>query len=78
MGNPTEIGIFDTKTKLSEIIQRVLAGERFFITHRGKRVAELRPIEEEAHPLTRGCLKNDEYWMSDDFDAPLEDFEEYM
>jgi antitoxin (DNA-binding transcriptional repressor) of toxin-antitoxin stability system len=30
--------------------------------------------------LTRepGCLKTDAFWMSPDFDEPLEDFKEYM
>ena len=28
-------------------------------------------------PFGRGCMKG-KMWMSDDFDAPLEDFREYM
>ena len=28
-------------------------------------------------PFGRGCMKG-KMWMADDFDAPLEDFEEYM
>ena len=28
-------------------------------------------------PYGRGCMKG-KMWMADDFDAPLEDFEEYM
>jgi len=28
-------------------------------------------------PYKRGCMKG-KMWMADDFDAPLEDFEEYM
>ena len=74
----TEIGVFETKTHLSELLKRVAAGERFYITHRGTRVAELRPVEREKVPLRRGCSKNEAYFMSDDFDAPLEDLAEYM
>ena len=73
-----DIGIFETKTHLSQIIQRVLAGERFFITHRGRRVAELRPVQPEKLPLQRGCAANEAYRMAADFDDPLEDLEEYM
>lgn len=73
-----EIGIFEAKTHLSEIIQRVELGERFFVTRRGRRVAELRPIEPEKRPLVKGCAANREYHMAPDFDAPLEDLEEYM
>lgn len=75
---PTEIGVFDTKTHLSELIQRVVAGERFYITRRGKRVAELRPVYDEPRPLIRGCAANSGYHMADDFDAPLEDMQDYQ
>ena len=73
----TEIGIFEAKTHLSEIIQRVMAGERFYITRRGKRVAELGPPRAEKRPLERGCAKNAGYRMADDFDEPLEEFADY-
>ena len=74
----TEIGVFESKTTFSELIQRVMTGERFYITRRGKRVAELGPVRDERKPLTRGAAKNPGYRMSDDFDAPLDDLREYM
>ena len=40
----TEIGAFDAKTKLSEILRKVEQGERFTITKRGRAVANLVPI----------------------------------
>ena len=73
-----EIGIFHAKTHLSEIIQRVTAGERFYITRRGKPVAVLGPASEELLPLERGCAKNGGYRMSSDFDVPLGDLDDYM
>lgn len=73
-----ELGIFEAKARLSEIIQRVVGGERFYITRRGRRVAELRPVPPERLPLERGCARNAAYRMADDFDAPLEDLREYM
>lgn len=76
--DPTDIGLFDSKTHLSKLIQRVLRGERFFITRHGQRVAELRPIESEKKPLTLGCAKNPGFHMAEDFDAPLEDMKDYM
>ena len=75
---PSEIGLFETKTHLSEIIDKVQQGRTFVITKRGKRVAELRPIPKERQPLERGCVQNDEYWMAPDFDATPEDFSEYL
>ena len=73
-----EIGLFETKTHLSEIIEKVQEGRTFVITKRGKRVAELRPIPRERRPLERGCVKNDGYWMAPDFDETPEDFSEYV
>ena len=70
--------MFESKMKLSELVRRVLAGERFYITRRGKRVAELRPVEEEKKPLVRGSAKNPDFWMAEDFDSPLEDLKDYM
>jgi antitoxin (DNA-binding transcriptional repressor) of toxin-antitoxin stability system len=78
VGKVTEIGIFESKTNLAELIQRVLAGERFHITRRGQRVAELGPITHDRKPLTRGSARNPSYRMSDDFDAPVADLEDYM
>jgi prevent-host-death family protein len=37
------IGLFEAKTKLSEIVQKAAAGERFTITVRGKPAAEIGP-----------------------------------
>ena len=42
------IGIFEAKTKLSEIIRQVEAGERFTITVRGRAVAEVVPARTSA------------------------------
>jgi prevent-host-death family protein len=39
----TEIGAFDAKTKLSEILRKVEQGQRFTITVRGRAVANLVP-----------------------------------
>jgi len=39
----TEIGAFDAKTRLSEILRKVEQGERFTITRRGRPVADIVP-----------------------------------
>ncbi|MEO8298222.1 MAG: type II toxin-antitoxin system prevent-host-death family antitoxin [Burkholderiales bacterium] len=41
----TEIALFEAKNRLSELIDRVLAGEVIAITRRGKVVAQLTPPE---------------------------------
>jgi prevent-host-death family protein len=44
-GTYTEIGAFDAKTRLSEILRKVDQGERFTITVRGRAVAQVIPVE---------------------------------
>lgn len=41
----TEIGAFDAKTKLSEILRKVDQGERFTITRHGRAVADIVPSQ---------------------------------
>lgn len=43
----TEIGAFDAKTRLSELLRKVDQGERFTITVRGRAVAQLVPAKPE-------------------------------
>ncbi|HZB87345.1 MAG TPA: type II toxin-antitoxin system prevent-host-death family antitoxin [Terracidiphilus sp.] len=43
----TEIGAFDAKTRLSELLRRVEKGERFTITVRGRAVADVVPSEDQ-------------------------------
>ncbi|MBI5489326.1 MAG: hypothetical protein HY905_18480 [Deltaproteobacteria bacterium] len=73
-----EVGVFETKTHLSEIIRKVMAGQTFFVTMRGRRVAELRPVEQAKQPLVRGAAKNVGYFMAGDFDAPIPGMEDYV
>jgi hypothetical protein len=35
------------------------------------------PVAERKKERQFGCVKGD-YWMADDFDAPLDDFKDYM
>ena len=41
----TQIGAFEAKTHLSQLLQRVEAGERFVITKHNRPVAELVPFQ---------------------------------
>ena len=43
-----EVGAFEAKTHLSELLAAVEAGETVRITRRGKPVAELRPVVDQA------------------------------
>lgn len=39
------VGVFEAKTKLSELLARVVRGESFTITNRRKPVAKIGPLE---------------------------------
>lgn len=59
----TEIGAYDAKTRLPELLRQVRAGERFTITHRGEAIADL-------IPSVRGS--------ADDARAAIETFQAYI
>jgi len=71
-----EIGAFDAKTRLSELLQRVERGQVYRITRRGRPIAELRPIAQTRRRPTFGANRG-RIVMDDDFDAPLAEFAKY-
>jgi prevent-host-death family protein len=44
----TQIGLFEAKTKLSEIVRQVSNGQRFTITVRGKAIADVIPAQDDS------------------------------
>ena len=76
-----EVGTFEAKTHLSQLLDRVEEGQSIYITRRGKRVAQLVPPEPKKKKKSGwGCAKGKpgEFYMAPDFDEPLEEFKEYM
>jgi prevent-host-death family protein len=71
-----EIGAFDAKTRLSELLQRVERGQVYRITRRGKPIAELRPIENTRKRPQFGANRG-RIVVRADFDAPLPEFKKY-
>ncbi|MXZ13326.1 MAG: type II toxin-antitoxin system prevent-host-death family antitoxin [Candidatus Dadabacteria bacterium] len=50
------IGSYELKTKLPEILRRVQAGESFTITNRGKPVADLMPSKAASKQKTAAAI----------------------
>jgi len=53
-----EIGSYDAKTKLPEILRRVESGESFTITNRGKPVADIVPSRAGSRLKTQIAIEN--------------------
>ena len=72
--------------QLSQFLDKVAAGEEMVITRDGRAIARLVPeratngsggVPVQAQPRTLGSAKGLIH-IADDFDAPLEEFREYM
>ena len=74
---PKEVGAFDAKTRLSELLELVAGGQSFIITKRGKPVAELKPVAGTAKLARKAGFWPHKITMAEDFDAPLPEFQEY-
>ena len=71
-----EIGAFEAKTRLSELLEQVRQGAVFFITKRGRPVAELRPVHLPERRPRFGCDKG-RVIIGPDFDAPIPEMQDY-
>lgn len=72
-----EIGAFEAKTRLSELLERVRGGHVYRITKRGVPVAELRPVETMPRRPQFGRDRG-RVTLRKDFDAPVADMKEYQ
>ena len=73
-----EVGALEAKTNLSALLNQVLEGKSFYLTRRGKRIAELRPIAPPSRARRAGFAKGTFTYIAPDFDAPLDDFVNYQ
>jgi len=73
-----QVTIHQAKTHLSQLIQEALAGEEIIIAKGPKPLVKL-VVLPTAKPQRRiGGAPDFILFMAADFDAPLEEFEEYM
>ena len=64
--------------KLPELVAGMVPGEELVLTSLGETVAVVTKPSRTSWPCQPGTAKDRTFWMSPDFDAPLEDFAEYM
>lgn len=73
----TPISIEDAQARSSELIRLLKPGEELIITENNQPVARLLPAG-GGRKRTLGTLQGTVQYMAPDFDAPLDDFREYM
>lgn len=66
------------QAKLPELVAGMVGGEELILTTDGVPVAVVKRLERTSWPSVAGTAKDRSFWMAPDFDAPLEDFAEYM
>jgi antitoxin (DNA-binding transcriptional repressor) of toxin-antitoxin stability system len=76
----TQATIHQAKTHLSKLIWKALDGEEVIIANRDKPLVRLEPVKTSRKSGRRplGWATGFGFHMAEDFDEPLEDFEEYM
>ena len=76
----SSISLADAQARLAELVENMIPGEKLFITVNDYPIAEL--VRTDYLPTTEprqpGSAIGKILFMADDFDAPLEDFKEYM
>ena len=77
----TTISIEEAQATLTDLIHRLIPGDEVVITEGDQPVARIVPTARPAAgqtPRLPGTLRGTVLYMAPDFDAPLDDFQDYM
>ncbi len=77
----TTISIQDAQATLPDLIHRLIPGEEVVITDHDQPVARIVPTSPPCAgrtPRMPGTMRGTVLYMAPDFDAPLDDFKDYM
>ena len=72
------VSLEEAQANLGDLISRLTPGEELLIAEQGQPVAKLVRSERTSWPCQAGSAKDKILWIAPDFDAPLDDFREYM
>ena len=72
------VTIQQAQSQLSELIGNLSPSEELVIVENGQPVAKLTRVGKKMWPCQPGSAKDIPHWMAPDFNAPLDDFREYM
>ena len=76
----TSLSIDEAQLNLRDLVHGLTAGDEVLIVENDRPVARLLPAESKPQQTPRqlGTMCGTVLYMAPDFDAPLEDFKEYM
>jgi antitoxin (DNA-binding transcriptional repressor) of toxin-antitoxin stability system len=74
----TSVNLDDATANLPEIISGLGPGEQLVIVQAGEPLATLTRTPRHDWPCKAGSAQHTQHWMAPDFNAPLEEFLEYM
>jgi antitoxin (DNA-binding transcriptional repressor) of toxin-antitoxin stability system len=76
----TSLSIQEAQAQFPDLVHRLTLGDEVVILENDKPVARIVPATGQPTRLPRhpGTLRGTVLYMATDFDAPLEDFKEYM
>jgi antitoxin (DNA-binding transcriptional repressor) of toxin-antitoxin stability system len=72
------ISLHDAQAKLPILVHGLAPGDEIVITEGDRPVAKIVPAGAAPMPRQLGTLRGTVLYMSPDFDAPLEEFKEYL
>ena len=70
-----KVSVYEAKSKLSQMINKALEGEDVIITRNGRDTVKLTPVTKKKGDWIG--MYEGQIVIHDDFDDPLEEFEEY-
>jgi prevent-host-death family protein len=70
-----QFNIYEAKTQLSKLVERVENGDEIVLARNGKPVAKIVPLRRRTEPRQPGGWEG-KGWMADDFDAPDGEWDE--
>lgn len=74
----SQVMLEDTNSQLARLVEQARRGEEIIILRGSTPVAKIVPLPEEKPVSHFGNAKDILIYMADDFDAPLDDFKDYM
>ena len=72
------VALEKAQVTLADLLKQVAGGEEFTITQNGEPKAKLSAAPLHKHVRAHAGSLPGNLWMAPDFDAPLDDFKDYM